>query len=309
MKRITALLLALVMCFALCACGGTGESKQDSIDLKGAFLLNPADELALSLDGLDAVQRYFLVVFDVTNNSDANEEISARSDSIELTMNKNNTYAQVYYKSGTRLQSFLENCGYVVSTDYGTLWGGSETVRMCAAFAINGNDIKDDCTAELNFQLSDGIKASFDLNGDDIQTIDLFDGIFAVEENADAYQLTHSIKVRAQLCKTSLETASQAEHNGNTDLRVIQLALCGTLFSEETTWGVSCDGLTMSDELPKLSLETIRLTSPDVADEIETVNSNIAIMIEELDKDSPDYDAVNTAQRAAYDMLSKMVEE
>lgn len=65
----------------------------------------------------------------------------------------------------------------------------------------------------------------------------------------------------------------------------------------------------MSDELPKLSLETIRLTSPDVADEIETVNSNIAIMIEELDKDSPDYDAVNTAQRAAYDMLSKMVEE
>ena len=147
------------------------------------------------------------------------------------------------------------------------------------------------------------------MNGDDIQTIDLFDGIFAVEENADAYQLTHSIKVRAQLCKTSLETASQAEHNGNTDLRVIQLALCGTLLSEETTWGVSCDGLTMSDELPKLSLETIRLTSPDVADEIETVNSNIAIMIEELDKDSPDYDAVNTAQRAAYDMLSKMVEE
>ena len=39
------------------------------------------------------------------------------------------------------------------------------------------------------------------------------------------------------------------------------------------------------------------------------MNSNIAIMIEELDKDSPDYDTVNTAQRAAYDMLSKMVEE
>ena len=308
MKRITALLLALVMCVVLCACGGTGEAKQDSIDIKGAFLLNPADELDLSADGLDAVQRYFLVVFDVTNNSDVNEELSTFADSITLTMNGSNTYEQLFISSKKKLGYFLKNCGYAVSTHYGTLWGGSETVRMCAAFAINGNDIKDDCTAELNFQLSDNINASFDLNADDIQTIDLFDGIFAVEENADDYQLIHSIKARAQLCKTSLEVASQAEQNGDTNARMVGHALCSAIFSEETTWGVSCDG-TVSDELPPLSLETIRLTSPDVADEIETVNSNIAIMIEELDKDSPDYDAVNTAQRAAYDILSKMVKE
>ena len=103
MKRITALLLALVMCFALCACGGTGEAKQDSIDLKGAFLLNPADGLDLSLDELDAVQRYFLVVFDVTNNSDVNEELSTFADSITLTMNGSNTYEQIFISSKKKL--------------------------------------------------------------------------------------------------------------------------------------------------------------------------------------------------------------
>lgn len=37
---------------------------------------------------MDAVQRYFLVVFDVTNNSDTNEELSFSGNSIELKMNK-----------------------------------------------------------------------------------------------------------------------------------------------------------------------------------------------------------------------------
>lgn len=306
--------LSVLFILTLTACGKTGETQQsiaskDSINVQGAFILNPADNLDLSADGLDAVQHYLLVVFDVTNNSDANEDISSRNDSIKLTMNKTNVYEQLSANSGVRLRSFLENCGYTVSTNYGTLWGGSETVRMCAAFAINGNDIKDSCTAVLDFHLSDHINASVDLTADDIQPISLFDGVFAVEENADAYQLAHSVKVRAQLCKTALETASQAEHNGNTDLQTVQLVLCSALFSEETTWGVSCDGLTESDELPQFSLEAVRFVAPDDADAVEAISSNIAIMIEELDKDAPDYDAVNSAQRTAYDALTKMATE
>lgn len=306
--------LSILFILALAACGKAEETQQsaaskDTINVQGTFILNPADNLDLSADGLDAVQRYFLVVFDVTNNSDANENISSRNDSIKLTMNKNNTYEQLSANSGVRLQSFLKNCGYAVSPSYGTLWGGSETVRMCAAFAINGNDIKDSCTAVLDFHLSDHINASVDLTADDIQPISLFDGIFTVEENSDAYQLAHSVKVRAQMCKTALETASQAEHNGNTDLRTVQLALCSAIFSEETTWGVSCDGLTVSDELPEFSLEAVRLVVPDDADAVEAISSNIAIMIEELDKDAPDYDSVNTAQRTAYDALTKMATE
>ena len=72
---------------------------------------------------------------------------------------------------------------------------------------------------------------------------------------------------------------------------------------------MTCDGLTVSDELPQFSLEAVRLVSPDDADAIETINSNIAIMIEELGKDAPDYDAVNTAQHAAYNTLTKMTAE
>ena len=313
-QRGLCIVLSVLCILTLAACGKTEGAQQnaaskDSINILGAFILNPADNLDLSAEGLDAIQRYFLVVFDVTNNSDANEELSFSANSIQLTMNKTNTYEQLSANSGVRLRSFLENCGYAVSTSYGTLWGGSETVRMCAAFAISGNDIKDNCTAVLDFRLSNHIKASVDLTADDIQPISLFDDIFTVEENADAYQLIHSVKVRTQMCKTALETASQAEHNGNTVVRMVQLALCNAIFSEETTWGVSCDGLTVSDELPQFSLDAVRLASPNDADAIETISSNIAIMIEELDKDTPDYDAVNTAQHAAYNTLTKMVAE
>lgn len=314
MKKLVTLLMALAMGLSLCACGGNGNSAQsaenkNNIDVKGTFVLNPTDNLDLSEEGLESVQQYLLVVFDVKSPSDSNEELSTFANSIELTMNETNTYNQLFASDGTSLKAFRENCGYAVSTSYGTLWGGSESVRMCAAFAINGNDIKEDCTAELDFHLSSNIKATVQLTANDIQEISLFDGIFAVEEDADAYQLSHSIIARAQICKTALETASLAEKNGNTNLRNVELALCGSIFSEETVWGISCDGRTLSDALPRFSLETIQTAMPEIADNIEVIRSNIQIMIEEVDKDTPDYDAVNTAQRAAYNTLTAMTDE
>ena len=59
--------LSVLFILTLTACGKTGETQQsiaskDSINVQGAFILNPADNLDLSADGLDAVQRYLLVV-------------------------------------------------------------------------------------------------------------------------------------------------------------------------------------------------------------------------------------------------------
>ena len=179
---------------------------------------------------------------------------------------------------------------------------------MIAAFAVNENDIKDDCTVEINFQLSNNIKGNTTITAADIQTINLLDGVFAVEDDPEMYQIAHSIKNRAQICKTALETASQAEHNGDTLNRNTQLALCGALFSEDTTWGVSCGSAIVSEDLPVFQKESVSRYWPEVVDKITTVSECIEVMISELDMETPDYDNVNSAQRLAYNTLTEIID-
>lgn len=315
MKKVLSLILASIAVLSLCACGNSStvenaneQSKTSSVEVKGIFLLDPAEELDLSLEELSPAQCYLLLIYDVTNNSDRNEELSGFANSITITMNNTNTYEQLYSSEGYILKNFREDCGYSVSTDYGILWGGSEPIRMIAAFAVNGNDIRDDCTAEVNFQLSENINGKSTIIAEDIQTINLLDGVFSVEDDSDMYQIAHSIRSRAKMCKTALETASQAEHNGETLVRNTNLALCGVLFSEDTTWGVSCGNTIVSDELPIFNIEAVNIYFPDIVSKIETISDNINLMIEELDTENPNYDNINTAQRLAYNTLSDIIE-
>ena len=179
---------------------------------------------------------------------------------------------------------------------------------MIAAFAVNKNDIKDDCIAEIDFQLSDNIKGNATITMADIQTINLLDGVFVVEDDPEMYQVAHSIKNRAQKCKTALETASQAEHNGDTLIRNTQLALCGTLFSEDTTWGVSCGSAIVSEDLPVFQMEGVSRYWPEGVDKITTVSECIETMISELEMENPNYDSVNHAQRLAYNTLTEIID-
>lgn len=122
------------------------------------------------------------------------------------------------------------------------------------------------------------------------------------------YQVAHSIKNRAQKCKTALETASQAEHNGDTLIRNTQLALCGTLFSEDTTWGVSCGSAIVSEDLPVFQMEGVSRYWPEGVDKITTVSECIETMISELEMENPNYDSVNHAQRLAYNTLTEIID-
>lgn len=326
MKKALSLILAFLMCLSLCACGSSGDStapkaengssvevpqteKTPAIDVKGYFLLEPSDELDWSDEGLADVQRYFLVVFDVENKNAANEELSSFGDSITATFNGANTYEQLYTNDGNVLETFRKNCGYAISTSYGTLWGSSDPVRMVAAFAINGNDVKGECTAEIAFELSDNLKAKTSITAEDIKTIHWLDGIFSVESDPDAYQITRSVVNRAQICKTALEVASQANKNKDVQLRNTQLALCGTIFSEKSAWGVSCSATTVTSEMPTFNIESVRKYNPDVAEQIATITESINVMVTELEKSSPNYDSVNTAQRTAYNTLGDVIKE
>lgn len=203
MKRITALLLSLTMVLSLCACGGESnevDSSKAKIDVKGTFLLEPSDELDFSDEGLDPVQRYLIVIYDIDNSkNDSNLELSLFDHAIKITLNGTNSYTQSD-GCGKAMNAFVENSGYYTSRDYGTLWGGSDPVRMIAPFAINKNDIKEDWSAKISFDLASSLSTTVDIAGTDIQTIGLFDEVFSVEDDPDTYQLIHSIKRRVETC-------------------------------------------------------------------------------------------------------------
>ena len=212
MKKSAAIFLLFAM-LLLSACGGGTDSNasKTQIDVKGVFLLEPSDQLNLSAEGLDTVQRYLFAVYDVDNSeNDSNVDLSGFSDAVEVTLNDTNTYEQC--SGSTLIRNFIDNSGYTTPGERGTLWGGSEPVRMISAFAVNQNDMKDGCTAKLNFNLSLNAQLRYtaEVAGTDIQTIAWPDGVFAVEDDPDAWQLVHSVKIRAQICKNSLEAASRA---------------------------------------------------------------------------------------------------
>ena len=286
----------------LSACGGGTDSNasKTQIDVKGVFLLEPSDQLNLSAEGLDTVQRYLFAVYDVDNSgNDSNVELSDFSDAVEVTLNDTNTYEQC--SGSTLIRNFIDNSGYTTPGECGTLWGGSEPVRMISAFAVNQNDMKDGCTAKLNFNLSLNAQLRYtaEVAGTDIQTIAWPDGVFAVED--------HSVKIRAQICKNSLEAASRAEQNRDTGTRDLNLTICKSVL-EDNLWGVSCVAdNSVTTELPVFSLATIQGCEPELAGQVSTVRDAVETMRSELAKSSPDYDAVNSAQRTAYSTLNAML--
>ena len=262
----------------------------------------------MSAEGLDTVQRYLFAVYDVDNSgNDSNVEVSGFSDAVEVTLNDTNTYEQC--SGSTLIRNFIDNSGYTTPGECGTLWGGSEPVRMISAFAVNQNDMKDGCTAKLNFNLSLNAQLRYtaEVAGTDIQTIAWPDGVFAVEDDPDAWQLVHSVKIRAQICKNSLEAASRAEQNRDTGTRDLNLTICKSML-EDNLWGVSCVAdNSVTTELPVFSLATIQGCEPELAGQVSTVRDAVETMRSELGKSSPDYDAVNSAQRTAYSTLNAML--
>ncbi len=322
MKKALSLILILVMSLSLCAYGSSNNTANTeeinetaSIEVKGLFYLDPAEDLDLSEEGLSTAQSYLFLIYDVVNNSDKNIELSTFTSSITLTMNNTNSYEQLRPFDGDVLETFIENCGYSVSTSYGTLWGGSEPVRMIASFAINKNDIKDDCTAEIDFQLADDIKDNITVTAEEIQTINLPDGVFAVEENPDAYQIARSLIPCTEVCRNMIVSSVEQYNNREENLASAALSICKMMFVEGAPFGVSCasgtetndPNIIFSEELSAFSYEAIRPYYPELVDKVESVASCITTMDEELKKDNPDYDVANTAYYSACDTLDEIL--
>lgn len=316
-KYITALAVVLSMMGSFVGCDVLNNDKSESIGtikLQGAFLLEPDEELDLSPDKLDPLQRYLLIVYDVTNNSTENIELSPFENSISITFNETNTYEQLSKFSGSILSSFLKNCGYTLSTNNVTLWGGSATIRMVAAFAINKNDITEDCTALMDFDLSysSNFKYGAKISRSYIQTIHWFDDIFVVEEDPDAYQIAHSTKVRVETCQKVLKYGIDRCNVGDFSTMESSLVACQAMWLPLGIGGVSCgEPFVLTSDLPVFNIESVRQFYPEVAAQVEILTECLNTISDQLDPEHMDQervDVLNTAVHIADESIKTIQE-
>jgi len=273
MKKFLSMIMILVMALSICACGGTEDN---AIAIKGVFKLDAEKTLALDKEVEKNLQP-LLVVFDIAPLGDENVELSSWDDSVELTFNNGNSYEQSTLKS---FKYFMEYSGYLSTKDDHTIWGGSEeTTRMVTLFVVNKNDLTDDFTATINFDLADKVSSSKEISAEETQTISLYDGIFAVEENAEMHQIAKSIPRRADVVKGQREASTTHWNSQDRDSMVIDASIMQVVFSEEAKWGVSC-GLSSegkviySESLPTYTSEALELV-PECKASVENLVKSI----------------------------------
>ena len=75
--------------------------------------------------------------------------------------------------------------------------------------------MKEDVTAEIDFSLSNELTTEKEFTSEDIQTISLFDEVFKVEDDYEAYQVAQSVPRRAVLANNAMQLAVDSFNNGN----------------------------------------------------------------------------------------------
>ena len=150
---------------------------------------------------------------------------------------------------------------------------------MMATFAVNVNDISEDCTAEIHFELADNLNVTANISGSDIQTIDEFDGVFAVEDDPDAYQLARSMKVRSEVVLSLINSMVSNYQKKDFDAATLALVSASTVVDSETKYGISCayinEGFHASEDLPVFNLDSICTSLPEISDSIRMLVSSV----------------------------------
>ena len=289
MKKVLCLILALVVCIGCSSC----SPKNDFIEVKGLFFLDPQKIEKWDEENLDENISYFFVVYDLKNNTSKNQELYSSDSSIMLELNDVNKYEQLdpgY--SNIYLKDFVEYSGYSISTDDITLYGGSnDTMRMIAAFEINMNDINDKTNGELRFDISNDIEAKIEFSKEDVKTINVLDEIFSIEDNYDNYQIARSAIKRACYSRSLINSLVLAYNSKNINDMTYAAAMMNVIFSAETTYGFSAGGfgnddIIPDDTLPRFNIEAVNTLYPDIASDFKELITNLNSIYECLADDN-----------------------
>lgn len=284
-------------------------NKTDII-LQGTFVYKPT---AADTE-IDSSREYLVVAYDITNNGNTSEGISVYNDAVTITIGKTK-YSQISPSSSMEINAFVKNCGYALSMDYGQLWNNSVPVRMMAVFIVEESALAEANNVTLNFSLSDNLTDKENVAISDIQRINVLDGIFAVEENPEAYQLMRSVFVLATFTKSGLETLRQysSQSEPNTILYILNY-IYNAWHNEEsgiTSSTVQGEPPVLSDYTPVLSIDIIRAEYPDLADKVEELINAIDILFVQSGVDfsyNQIGDSFRSALATAIDRVNEVLE-
>lgn len=236
MKKTLTFLLTLSMLLTLSACGkadgGQSGETPARVVSRGLFVLD--DTLDLSgEDGLSDRETYLIHVYDILPDETQNSEMGFAASSYTITLNGVNTYETITLRggssmSGAAIGSFVRASRYTVDRDLGTIYGGDSPIRTISVFRINRNDIKEGATAEFTISGSDLHNSTLSFQGAEIQTISTFDDVFALEEDAQSYQLAASMYARAKAVKNALV---YFQRNGGVEDEVTMMVTTVSLLS------------------------------------------------------------------------------
>ena len=248
------------------------------ISVQGAFAYSPTS----SSSEHDSSQKYLLVVYDIANSGDANEGISVYNDAVSITINEDKYIQITASSSSEEINAFLNNCGYATSMEYGQLWNNNIPVRMIAAFVVDESALTGVDDVTLNFNLSENLTDEEHISVTDIQQISVPDGIFAVEDDPEAYQLMRSVYVLATFTKYSLDNLRQYSSSAPTDLILVILSYVYEAW-HNTESGITCSSVqseppVSSDNTPIFDIDIIREAYPNLADSVEELINAIGIL-------------------------------
>lgn len=239
MKKTFVFLLTLSMLLTLSACGKAdggqlGETPARVVS-QGLFALDSSLDLSEE-EGLSDRETYLIHVYDILPDETQNSEMSFAPSSYTITLNGVNTYETITLRGGgsmlgAAIGSFVRAARYTVDRDLGTIYGGDSPIRAISVFRVNRNDIKEGTTAEFTISGSDLHNSTLSFQGAEIQTISAFDDVFALEEDAQSYQLAASMYARAKAVKNAFV---YFQRNGGVENGATLLAVSVSLLSAST---------------------------------------------------------------------------
>lgn len=236
MKKMLAFLLTLSMLLTLSACGkadgGQLEETPARVVSQGLFVLDSSLDLSEE-EGLSDRETYLIHVYDIVPDETQNSEMSFAPFNYTITLNGVNTYKTITLRGGgsmlgAAITSFVRATRYTVDQDLGTIYGGDSPIRAISVFRVNRNDIKEGATAEFTISGSDLHNSTLSFQGAEIQTISAFDDVFALEEDAQSYQLAASMYARAKAVKNAF---LYFQRNGGVENEVTMMVTTVSLLS------------------------------------------------------------------------------
>ena len=331
MKRLFALLLAsAALVFALSACGSKPEPM---IESQGLFLMEPGSDFEYygvntweSGTGLSEDEAYLILVYDILPPESDTAELTSEAADYSITLNGETVCESLSPQADdhTLLNIFVTGSFYADPLEGLSIAAGDDPVRAVSVFQVNQSDITEDTTVEFTVANNDVYDCALSFSAEDIQTIDLFDRIFSIEESPEDAQKAAAYYAYALNMYSYLSSASASD---------LEMYSSGIIITEKTrTYGVPSatgdliifsipvDELNQLDDdadscteyqrikaaaaLPALDPETVKSVHPEIADDIDTLESNLTAWCESFRAYINSYgtdgaDETNSARSAA----------